>query len=182
MSKWTVPIAGVLMSLSGGGQAAVQAAPASPRPSVDDQQALDTCLSPADQQRSPADFSPAQRLQIVGCLTAASARQLNAQLPRQVDALTRLDQVTAAGAELTYHYSISRAAADLPADVGARLETAKHGEHDADGRRLRLSLGRQRRPADSPDADHRLLSREGRERAPRSPALSFRRDAPRKLR
>jgi hypothetical protein len=124
MSKWTVPIAGILISLSGGGQAATQAASASPRASVDNQQVLDACVSPADQHRAPQDFSPAQHLQIIACLTAAAARQLNAGLPRQVDEVTRLDQVTAAGTELTYHYSISRAAADLPADVGARLESA----------------------------------------------------------
>jgi hypothetical protein len=130
MRKWTVAIAGILIGLSGGGQAAAPAASASasasasPRPSVDDRQVLDACLSPADRQRAPGDFSPARRLQIVTCLTAASARQLEAQLPRQVDALTRLDQVSAAGTELTYHYSIGRSAADLPADVGARLESA----------------------------------------------------------
>jgi hypothetical protein len=124
MMKWTAPIAGLLLSLSGGGQAASQAAPASPRASVNDQQVLGACLSPADRQRSPNDFSPAQRLRIVACLTAGAARQLNAGLPRQVDALTRLDRVTAAGTELTYHYSIGRAAAELPADVGARLESA----------------------------------------------------------
>jgi hypothetical protein len=124
MRKWTAPAAGILMSLSAAGAAATQASTTSPRVRIDNDQAIGACLSPADRQRSMDDFSAARRLQIVACLTAASARQINAQLPRQIDALTRLDQVTAAGTELTYFYTIARPAADLPADLAGRLESA----------------------------------------------------------
>lgn len=122
MRKWTAPITGMLLGLTGGGAAATQATSASPPISVDGSQLIDSCMSPADAQRLWEDFSPARRHQILVCLTAATARQLNAQLPRQLDALTRADQVTAADTELGYHYTISRLAADLPGDVAGMLE------------------------------------------------------------
>jgi hypothetical protein len=126
MRKWTVPIAGILMSLSFGGAAATQDTPASPRVTIDSNQVIDACMSPADRQRSWDDSSPALRHQILVCLTMASARQLNAGLPRQLDALTRLDQVSAADTELSYHYSVGRLTAELPGDLAGRLETATH--------------------------------------------------------
>lgn len=123
MRTWTAPIAGMLMSLSGGGAAATQATSASPRVRVDSHQVIDACIPPADAQLLWDDISPARRHQILACLTMASARQLNAELPQQLDALTRLDEVTAADTELGYHYSVSRLTAELPGDVAGRLET-----------------------------------------------------------
>jgi hypothetical protein len=122
MREWTLPIAGMLFGLSGGGAAATQATSASPPVSVDGRQLIDSCLSPAEAQRLWEDTSPARRHQILVCLTAAAARQLNAQLPRQLDALTRGDQVTASGTELGYQFTIGRLAADLPGDVAGMLE------------------------------------------------------------
>lgn len=85
--------------------------------------AATSCLSPGDMTRSPESFSPDQRRQIVGCINTAAARQVNAQLPKQIDEITRLDNLTTEGPLLTYHYTILRAASSLPAGAGERLGT-----------------------------------------------------------
>lgn len=90
---------------------------------VNAQSAAGDCLSPADQARPAAEFSPEQRRQIVGCVNAAMARQVNAQLPQQIDPLTRLDRISTDGPLLTYHYSILRPASELPPQIGPQLET-----------------------------------------------------------
>lgn len=86
--------------------------------------AAGNCLSPSDMQRPPSDFSPEQRREIVGCMNAALAAQINAQLPRQVDELTRLDRLSSEGPQLTYHYTVLRAASELPANSGQQLEAS----------------------------------------------------------
>jgi hypothetical protein len=86
--------------------------------------AVTNCISPADMNRPMADFSPAQRQQMVGCLNAATASQVNRQLPRQIDEITRLDRLSTEGAVLTYHYSILRPASSLPPHVGDQLAVA----------------------------------------------------------
>lgn len=86
--------------------------------------AANDCISPADQQRPVSDFTTEQRLQIVGCINTAAARQMNAQLPRQIDALTRLDRLTTSGPQLTYNYTILRPLSALPEGTPQRLETA----------------------------------------------------------
>lgn len=80
------------------------------------------CLSPSDMQRPAEQFSVEQRRQIVGCINAAAARQVNAQLPRQIDEITRLDRLTTEGPLLTYHYTVLRAASSLPPTAGQQLE------------------------------------------------------------
>lgn len=85
--------------------------------------AAGNCLSPADMQRPPSDFSPEQRREIVGCLNAALAAQINPQLPRQIDEITRLDRIEAAGPTVTYHYTVLRSASSLPANAGQQIET-----------------------------------------------------------
>lgn len=120
MRKWPVPITGILLSLSGGGSAATQATPAGPPGGLD--QVIGSCMSPADVQRSWDDTPPALRHQLLVCLTAAAARLLNAQLPRQLDAFVRLDQVTASGTDLGHHFTLGRLAADLPSDIAGTLE------------------------------------------------------------
>jgi hypothetical protein len=88
---------------------------------MDAQGVVNTCISQADQARPIAQFDANQRRQIVSCLNAEAARQLNPQLPVQVDALTRLDRISTDGPLLTYHYSVSRSVAQLPAGIGAQL-------------------------------------------------------------
>lgn len=76
------------------------------------------CLSPSDMQRPASEFSADQRRQIVACM----ARQLNPQLPRQIDPVTRLDRLSTEGPMLVYHYTILRAASSLPANAAEQLE------------------------------------------------------------
>lgn len=83
--------------------------------------AATACLSPGDISRPPSEFTPEQRRQIVGCINTAAARQVNAQLPKQIDEITRLDSLSTEGPLLTYHYTILRPAASLPAGSGERL-------------------------------------------------------------
>ena len=81
------------------------------------------CLSTCDMQRPPTDFNPERRREIVGCLNSALAAQLNPQLPRQIDELTRLDRIEATGPTLTYHYTVSRSASSLPPNAGQQIES-----------------------------------------------------------
>lgn len=83
--------------------------------------AATSCVSPADMNRPPSDFTLEQRRQIVGCINTAAARQVNAQLPKQIDEITRLDSISTEGPLLTYHYTILRPVASLPPGSGERL-------------------------------------------------------------
>lgn len=86
---------------------------------VDPTGAVNNCISPADQQRPIAQISPEQRRTVVACINAAAAQQVNAQLPRQIDAVTRLDRVRSEGTLLTYEYTITRR--DLPANLAQQI-------------------------------------------------------------
>lgn len=88
------------------------------------QSATDTCVSPADAQRPASSFSPEERLRIVTCFNTQTADQLNPQLPRQIDQITRLDRVGAEGPVITYYYTVSLAAASLGPNATQQLETA----------------------------------------------------------
>lgn len=82
--------------------------------------AAGNCLSPGDMQRGPSDFSPEQRREIVACMNAQLAAQINPQLPRQVDEITRLDRIQADGPTVTYHYTVLQA---LPSNAAQQIET-----------------------------------------------------------
>ena len=84
--------------------------------------AVAECVPPEDRERSPSDLSLEQRRQILGCINAATARQLNAQLPRQFDPVTRLDRLSTEGATLIYHYTILRPASSLSPELVRQLE------------------------------------------------------------
>ncbi len=71
------------------------------------------CMSPSDMNRPAEDFTPEQRVQLVSCINAAAARQVNAQLPRQMDEVTRLDRLTTEGPLLIYNATILRPASSL---------------------------------------------------------------------
>jgi hypothetical protein len=120
MNRWMPYAAGVLACLAGGDAAAAQ--PANPPVNVDTSQAVNACLSPAEQRRPVAQTTPAQRRRVVACVNAAAARQANAQLPAQIDESTRLDRITATGMLVTYYATITRTKAELPADVAQMLE------------------------------------------------------------
>lgn len=80
------------------------------------------CLSPEDARRPPSDFPPEQRRQIVGCINAQLARQVNPQLPRMIDEITRLDRLSTEGSMLSYSYTVMRPASTLPANAAQLLE------------------------------------------------------------
>ncbi|HYD13684.1 MAG TPA: hypothetical protein VEC11_12625 [Allosphingosinicella sp.] len=85
--------------------------------------AAGNCLSPSDMQRPPSAFPPEQRREIVACMNAALAAQINPQLPRQIDELTRLDRIVAEGPTVTYHYTVLRSASSLPPNAAQQIET-----------------------------------------------------------
>ena len=121
MRKWAIPVACVLASSAG---AAVATQTPSSRVHIDSAQALNACMSPEEQRRPEAQFSAAQKRRIVACINADAARQANAQLPAQVDEITRLVRMTSSGPTLTYHYTIARRLAEMPANVRDLIETA----------------------------------------------------------
>lgn len=82
------------------------------------------CLPPSDINRPVSEFSQEQRRQLVACMNTAAARQLNAQLPRQLDEYTRLDRLTTDGPLVTYFYTVLRNPPGVGADLGARLEVS----------------------------------------------------------
>jgi hypothetical protein len=82
--------------------------------------AAGACLQPSDMNRSPSEFTPDQRREIVACMNAQLAAQINPQLPRQVDQITRLDRIEANGLTVTYHYTVLQA---LPANAAQQIET-----------------------------------------------------------
>ena len=86
--------------------------------------AVTSCVSPGDMNRPIAEISVEQRRQLVGCLNSATARQVNAQLPKQIDEITRLDRLSTEGPVLTYHYTVLRPASSLPPQVASQLTTA----------------------------------------------------------
>jgi len=49
----------------------------------------------------------------LACFTRESAKKMNATLPKQIDETTRLESVSPQGTQLTYHYRVSFALADL---------------------------------------------------------------------
>jgi hypothetical protein len=123
MDRWIALTAGALASLAGIGVAAAQNAP-NPPVNIDTSQAVNGCLTPAEQRRPLAQITMAQRRRVVACVNAAAARQANAQLPVQIDEVTRLDRITTAGTLLTYHYTLAREASELPGNVRALLESS----------------------------------------------------------
>lgn len=86
------------------------------------QSATNTCVSPGDAQRPASSFSPEERLRIVTCFNTQTADQLNPQLPRQIDQITRLDRVGAEGPVLNYYYTVSLAAASLGPNAAQQIE------------------------------------------------------------
>ena len=58
---------------------------------------------------------------VVACLNAVAVRQIEGQLPRQIDSATRLDRITAEGVLLTYHYTITSPRNQLPPNADQLL-------------------------------------------------------------
>jgi hypothetical protein len=89
---------------------------------ADTGQAVSACLSPAEQRRPVAQIGRAQRLRIIACINASVARQINRQLPVQVDDITRLERLSTSGAVLAYHYRVARRRSELRDGINAALE------------------------------------------------------------
>jgi hypothetical protein len=89
---------------------------------IDSARAVNACMTRAEQQRPEAQFTAAQKRRIVACINADAARQANAQLPVQIDPITRLDRMTSVGPTLTYHYTIARRLAELPPNFRELIE------------------------------------------------------------
>ena len=84
--------------------------------------AANDCLSPSDMRRQVSEFTLAQRQQVVTCMNAGLAAQINPQLPRQIDELTRLDRIDAVGTVLTYNYTVLRSVNQLPPNAVQQIE------------------------------------------------------------
>lgn len=141
MRSWLAPAVGVLLGFGSAG-AMAQASPPDSGLRVDSDQAVGVCLTPAQARQSPESFTLAQRRRIVACIDAEAARQLNAQLPRQIDDVTRLDRITTSGPLLTYHYSVSRRVAELPANIIPAMEQSTRAHVCAQQTMVRtLALG-----------------------------------------
>ena len=86
--------------------------------------AATSCIAPEDMNRPIQEFSQEQRRQLVACMNTATARQINAQLPKQLDEYTRLDRLSTEGPLMTYHYTVLRTPAGLPGNLGTQLEAS----------------------------------------------------------
>lgn len=121
------------------------AAPAAAQPAgltADADALARTCVPSGQHDRPMANFSPAERIALVSCAQREVARQLNAQLPRQIDDLTLLHVITTEGAQLTYHFKLAVDAKDINAAQRANLvqTTRAHVCRQADMRQT-MSLG-----------------------------------------
>jgi hypothetical protein len=140
MARRAVPIAAALLSLAGHA-AAMQDPPRLPV-NVDSQQAVSACVTAADRNRPLTDLNLAQRRRIVACVFVNTARQINSQLPTQVDDITRLDRISVSGAVLTYHYTVARQLAELPANVRELAEQSTRAKACAEANmRQTLQMG-----------------------------------------
>ena len=81
----------------------------------------DLCVPAADRDRPMSDYSDAERIAMISCAQRQSARQVNAQLPNQIDEITVLERITADGARLTYHSRLALAATRITAAQRAAL-------------------------------------------------------------
>ena len=120
MSKGLIFLAGLSAGLAGTGVASAQSQDLPVN--VDSNQAVNACLTPAEQSQPLAEFSAAQRRRLVTCIFANSARQINPQLPVQIDALMRLERITTSGPSLIYHYRVARRRSELPPNAAELLE------------------------------------------------------------
>src|SRR5437870_1691584 len=101
MRTITPLLAAVMLSLPGGAGAMTQSPATGPLINIDSARAVNACIPVAERNRPMAEIGPARRRQMVACIFANTSRQANAQLPRQVDDVTRLDRITSSGATLT---------------------------------------------------------------------------------
>lgn len=124
MRRWNVAIAGALMSVTGAAAATMQGTTPALPVNVDTAQAVNACVPAADRSLPLSALSQARKRSLVACIFANTAEQMNRQLPVQVDEITRLDRITVAGPQLTYHYTVSRRLATLPANIRELAETS----------------------------------------------------------
>ena len=123
MKNITPAVAAALLGLSGGTEAMAQGAPPNLQLNIDTAQAVNACIPAGERDRPLTEISQARRRQIVACIFANTSRQANAQLPRQIDDVTRLDRMTTSGPMLTYHYTVTTRLAELPANAREMIES-----------------------------------------------------------
>lgn len=122
VTKRLVLLAG-LSAAGGSGVLAQAQAPTLPV-QVDSRQAVDACLTPAEQRLSMAQLDAATRRRMLSCILATTAAQIRTQLPLRIDELTELMEIASSGPALTYTYRISRRTTELPANAPQILESS----------------------------------------------------------
>lgn len=90
---------------------------------MDEAGAVGACMTREEQDMPVDQMAPERRRVVVGCLLGQAAEQIRPQLPQQVDPMTRLTNVTAEGAILTYHQSVDVDVATIPPGAIAQLES-----------------------------------------------------------
>ncbi len=120
MNRRLIVLAGLAAGVAGTGIASAESQDLPV--DVDTGRAVNACLTPEEQRLPLSEFNAAQRRRLVTCIFEDTARQINAQLPVQIDQLMRLERITTAGPALIYHYRVARRRAELPADAAQMLE------------------------------------------------------------
>lgn len=110
-------VIGVLVML--GGAASQDARDSAAK--VDSEAAASACMSEVEVAQPIESFTEARRHGILACVNAQAAAQLNAQMPRRLDAVTTLEQISTSGTTLTYHLRVDTKLADLPEGSASRL-------------------------------------------------------------
>ena len=131
-----IGLAGIMV-VTGSAAAAQQ-----PEIRVDGEAVSRACVTPGQSERPIADFSASERIAMIACFQREGARQLNAQLPRQIDDLTVLHVATTEGPRLTYHYKIALDAGRITADQRAALvQVTRNNVCGQQSMRQTMSLG-----------------------------------------
>jgi hypothetical protein len=121
---------------------AISAAAGQPNVEIDTAAAVNACVAPELQSRPLEQVSLVERQDMIACVNAHAARQLQASLPMQVDDITTLTELTTVGPLVVYQYRIARAARTLGANVGAQMESQTRAFVCADAQmRQTIALG-----------------------------------------
>jgi hypothetical protein len=84
----------------------------------------------------------AERVAKLSCFTREAAGRFNTELPKKIDDATTLESVSAQGTQLTYHYRVSFARADLkPGALDAFKPTVTDKVCNAEDMRSIVSVG-----------------------------------------
>lgn len=90
---------------------------------VDETSLVGACLTPEEQRMTPSQMPLETRRQKIGCIQAQAAQQIRGQLPKSVDPLTTLTDITSEGPILTYHHTVDVNLDEMPAGAVQQIET-----------------------------------------------------------